>query len=482
MVVIQGKVALEGYAQNDLDGEVILGFSDTGLATSPLIRAWLNRFNETSFQLSPSFKGFKLEEWFDLERSDMPGVSRRYPGRPPVYRMLLYDGYFSHLELPFVEFCEEYEIIPFCFPPHLTHLIQPLDVSVFSVFKHHHRVCIQDKVRTGDLDFSVFDFLSAFQTFHKETFTYHTLLNGWKATGLDPKHVNSSVIISRLGDFLEREKAQAQREREVREPVTPPPRLRNVESSINAISGIKEKYQGLMSSPSRQGLVDASVHLRKAVMIEKQLENHEAAAARRLNERKSRRQVKPMTGHIKVSQLRAIAEARDAEDKKKLLRRQQTMVNKLRNEHLKELKKDIAESKKAHRRARRALGQKVKFIILKLPPYKLQSFASGNWQEGIDIPGDEFEAQCDFIPLEDGSAQPGSIWQQLSSDGEEEFDFVIDPQPDPGLVDGATERQWDVQWPDAIGADAEELDPYERDSDGSMDEEPELPAMGYVIH
>lgn len=51
MVVIQGKVALEGYGQNDLDGEVILGFSDTGLATPPPIRAWLNKFNETSFQL-----------------------------------------------------------------------------------------------------------------------------------------------------------------------------------------------------------------------------------------------------------------------------------------------------------------------------------------------------------------------------------------------------------------------------------------------
>jgi hypothetical protein len=39
MIVIQGKVALEGYAENDLDGEVILGFSDTGLATPSLIRA-----------------------------------------------------------------------------------------------------------------------------------------------------------------------------------------------------------------------------------------------------------------------------------------------------------------------------------------------------------------------------------------------------------------------------------------------------------
>jgi hypothetical protein len=47
----------------------------------------------------------------------------------------------------------------------------------------------------------------------------------------------------------------------------------------------------------------------------------------------------------------------------------------------------------------RALGQKVKFITLKLPSYNLQSFAHGNWQEGIDISGDEFEDQCDFIPL-----------------------------------------------------------------------------------
>ena len=76
---------------------------------------------------------------------------------------------------------------------------------------------------------------------------------------------------------------------------------------------------------------------------------------------------------------------------------------------------------------------------------------------------------------------PGSNWQQLSSDGEEEFDFVLDPQPDPGLVDGVTERQWDIQWRDAIGADAEELDPYERDSDDSMDVEPELPVMGLHV-
>ena len=114
------------------------------------------------------------------------------------------------------------------------------------------------------------------------------------------------------------------------------------------------------------------MHLRKAVMIKKHLENHEAAAARRL------------------------------------------LVNKHRNEYLKALKKDIADSKKAHRAAKRAVGEKVKFVTLKLPSYKLQTFTDNNWRDGI--PGDEFEAQCDFIPLGDGPPQPGSSWQQQPSE------------------------------------------------------------------
>jgi hypothetical protein len=60
-------------------------------------------------------------------------------------------------------------------------------------------------------------------------------------------------------------------------------------------------------------------------MIEKHLENHEAAAARRLNERKSRRQLKSL--EFEPSR-------RPEMQKTSLLRQQQTLVNKLRNEHL----------------------------------------------------------------------------------------------------------------------------------------------------
>jgi hypothetical protein len=38
---------------------------------------------------------------------------------------------------------------------------------------------------------------------------------------------------------------------------------------------------------------------------------------------------------------------------------------------------------------RQALGEKVKFVTLKLPSYKLQTFTGDNWRDGV--PSDEFD-------------------------------------------------------------------------------------------
>ena len=44
---------------------------------------------------------------------------------------LLLDGHRSHEGLEAVQFAKENNITIFCLPPHLTHLLQPLDVSFF---------------------------------------------------------------------------------------------------------------------------------------------------------------------------------------------------------------------------------------------------------------------------------------------------------------------------------------------------------------
>ena len=45
--------------------------------------------------------------------------------------LLLIDGHKSHMGLELVDLCRENSIILFCLPPHTTHALQPLDVSVF---------------------------------------------------------------------------------------------------------------------------------------------------------------------------------------------------------------------------------------------------------------------------------------------------------------------------------------------------------------
>jgi len=45
------------------------------------------------------------------------------------------DGYTSHINIDFVEFCWNYKIIPIYLLPYLTHFLQPLDLVIFSVLK-----------------------------------------------------------------------------------------------------------------------------------------------------------------------------------------------------------------------------------------------------------------------------------------------------------------------------------------------------------
>jgi hypothetical protein len=50
------------------------------------------------------------------------------------YRMLIFDGYVSHITLEAITFCEEKKIVLLCLPSYSTYFLQPLDVGVFSPF------------------------------------------------------------------------------------------------------------------------------------------------------------------------------------------------------------------------------------------------------------------------------------------------------------------------------------------------------------
>ena len=50
--------------------------------------------------------------------------------------IIFMDGHTSHINVAVSEFCREKEIILFCFIPQASHLLQPLDVSVYGPLKN----------------------------------------------------------------------------------------------------------------------------------------------------------------------------------------------------------------------------------------------------------------------------------------------------------------------------------------------------------
>jgi len=59
------------------------------------------------------------------------------------YRLLIFDGHDSHITWEFIEFAEAHRIKCLCLPRHGTHLLQPLDVGIFSPYSTAYSKVIQ---------------------------------------------------------------------------------------------------------------------------------------------------------------------------------------------------------------------------------------------------------------------------------------------------------------------------------------------------
>jgi len=64
-------------------------------------------------------------------------------------RLLIMDGHSSHVSWEFLDYCLTHDIIPFCLPPHSTHLLQPLDVGLFSPLQRNYSSCLDDLLEGG---------------------------------------------------------------------------------------------------------------------------------------------------------------------------------------------------------------------------------------------------------------------------------------------------------------------------------------------
>jgi hypothetical protein len=265
---------VESWASIKADEDIRFARSETGFSNAEITIDWLRHFNITSWEKSAQAQrsGLTLEEWFgcspfdngddddgdDSDGDDSDGddgnATRKRKGRKVprpsdqrIYRILVIDGFTGHTGLDFVAYCMRFDIIIVIFPPHSTHILQPLDVGVFQALKNAHQKALQRLLQQGDLHVSRLDFLKAFQDVFNEGFTAHNIMSGFEKTGIFPP--TSTPAINRILNA----------QRKLREAINPayasllPDEFR-FQGVADQIDDLIERYRDRHSSPSREVL------------------------------------------------------------------------------------------------------------------------------------------------------------------------------------------------------------------------------------
>lgn len=103
------------------------------------------------------------------------------------HRLLIIDCHSSHLSFEFIEFCLTCNIHLLCLPSHSTHLLQPLDVGLFSPLKQYYSNLLDQWTRTHPYKaFNKGDFFPLLMQARRQAFTEKNIKSTYTATGIYP--------------------------------------------------------------------------------------------------------------------------------------------------------------------------------------------------------------------------------------------------------------------------------------------------------
>lgn len=118
------------------------------------------------------------------------------------WRLLILDGHGSHCTLRFLDWCRSNKILVAIFPPHSTHRLQPLDVSVFGPLATYYSQQLDHHTRLsqGLVALSKRDFFKNFYPAYDKAFTEENIKAGWRKTGLEPFNPQRVLNIFERGE------------------------------------------------------------------------------------------------------------------------------------------------------------------------------------------------------------------------------------------------------------------------------------------
>jgi hypothetical protein len=113
------------------------------------------------------------------------------------WRMLILDGHGSHISLDFLWACKQNKVYLLFLPAHSSHVLQPLDLSVFSVVKRFYRQQIQALSYLDDAaPVKKERFITAYYHVRERAITKKVIRAGWATAGICLFNINRVVDLS----------------------------------------------------------------------------------------------------------------------------------------------------------------------------------------------------------------------------------------------------------------------------------------------
>jgi len=114
--------------------------------------------------------------------------------------MLVLDGHSSHVNnIEFIECCIKMNIHLICLPAHTTHVLQPLDIGIFSPMGNSYRKELEDFLRDHGPNWAMHkrDFYPMYHKARAKAMSERNILSAWRASGMIP--FNRHRVLSHSG-------------------------------------------------------------------------------------------------------------------------------------------------------------------------------------------------------------------------------------------------------------------------------------------
>lgn len=168
-IILPGKQLAVKHLNNCLEPATVLATSPSGYIDDQLALDW-------------------VDHWEKHTR----------PADPSERRMLVMDNHGSHCTIEFHQRCLKANVELFLLAPHATHILQPLDVGIFSICKAAHQKHILRHINYGEDDYSKLDFLDGLKYIRGLALKPSNCRSAWAKCGMVP--YNTHLVLSALPD------------------------------------------------------------------------------------------------------------------------------------------------------------------------------------------------------------------------------------------------------------------------------------------